>query len=404
MKGWDGATRKSRDTAIVCGSNKNSVPRVLKPSDIRRRVEDVLMHVLAGALLLAFPDGTVRDTARFVMKASATGGSLTSARRHARNGHSRRQMARVVEALEQGRLQRLITHSLRKQASPFIPEGRCTVAVDIHLVPYYGRRECTGQLITSKARQGTDRFHGYSTIYAAVSNRRITFGMRAVRGKKMLPLLRKHLDDARACNVRIGTLLLDREFYSMDVITFLRSRRIPFIMPVRAGRKMAAGWNSGMHSFTTVHALKSGVESIDLRVQVAKRREHRRIRSYYFAVYRVCTSPRQTMQLYRRRFGIESSYRIAETARARTSSRETAVRLLNMFVAVLIENEWVIAKMLYASNRHRGSPVVFDELIRFRQLLLMIVCSINKIYGESQIVENRGPPPSEISRLLGVPS
>ena len=144
MKGWDGATRKSRDTAIVCGSNKNSVPRVLKPSDIRRRVEDVLMHVLAGALLLAFPDSTVRDTARFVMKASATGGSLTSARRHARNGHSRRQMARVVEALEQGRLQRLITHSLRKQASPFIPEGRCTVAVDIHLVPYYGRRECTG--------------------------------------------------------------------------------------------------------------------------------------------------------------------------------------------------------------------------------------------------------------------
>ena len=105
----------------------------------------------------------------------------------------------------------------------------------------------------------------------------------------------------------------------------------------------------------------------------------------------------------RRRFGIESSYRIAETARAMTSSRETAARLLNMFVAVLIENEWVIAKMLYASNRHRGSPAVFDELIRFRHLLLMIVCSINKIYGESQIVENRGPPPSEISILPGVP-
>ena len=283
---------------------------------------------------------------------------------------------------------------------PFIPEGRCTVAVDTHLVPYYGKRDCTGQLITSRARQGTDRFHGYSTIYAVVRNRRITFGKRAVRGKKMLPLLRKHLDDARACNVRIGTLLLDREFYSLDVITFLRSRRIPFIMPVRAGRKMAAGWNRGRHSFTTAHTLKSGVESIDLRVQVAKRREHSRIRSYYFTVYRVCTSPRQTMQLYRHRFGIESSYRIAEMARARTSSRETAVRLLNMFVAVLIENEWVIAKMLYASDRHRGSPVVFDELIRFRQLLLMIVCSINKIYGESRIVENRGPPPSETLRLL----
>ena len=113
-----------------------------------------------------------------------------------------------------------------------------------------------------------------------------------------LSLLRKHLDDARACNVHIGTLLLDGEFYSLDVITFLRSRRTPFIMPVGAGRKMAAGWNSGIHSFTTVHTLKSGVESIDLRVQVAKRREHSRIRSCCFSVCRVCTSPRQTMQLY----------------------------------------------------------------------------------------------------------
>lgn len=73
----DGATRKSRDTALVCRSNKNAVPRVLKHSDIRRRAEVVLMHVLAGALLPAFPDGTLRDAARFVMKAYATGGSLT---------------------------------------------------------------------------------------------------------------------------------------------------------------------------------------------------------------------------------------------------------------------------------------------------------------------------------------
>ena len=58
--------------------------------------------------------------------------------------------------------------------------------------------------------------------------------------------------------------------------------------------------------------------------------------------------------------------------------------------------------MLYASGRLRGSLVVSDELIRFRHLLLMIVCSINKIYGESHIVENRGPPPTEALRLLDV--
>ncbi len=361
---------------------------------MRRHVEQTLMHVLVGALLLAFPESTVRDTARFVMKASVTRGSLTSARRYAKRGHSRRQMARVVEALEQGKLQRLITHTLRKQAMPFIPDRKCTVAIDLHLVPYYGKRERTSQLVTTKARDGTNHFHGYSTMYLVRKNRRLTFGMRAARDGKMLPLLKKHLGDATACNVRIGMLLLDREFYSLDVITFLKGQHIPFIMPVRTGRRMAGGWNRGRRSFTTAHTLHSGKgKSVDITVQVAKRMEKGRVKSYFFAIYHVSTSPKQTMQTYRHRFGIESSYRVAETARPRTTSHNTAIRLLNMFVAVLMENEWVIVKLLYASERHRGCPAVDEELIRFKRLLGMVERALNHISGEKEVLENKKPPP-----------
>lgn len=364
-------------------------------------VEETLMHVLAGALLLAFPSSTVRDTARFVMKASATRGSLTSARRYARHGHSRRQMARVVEALEQGKLQRLITCTLRKQAMPFIPDRKCTVAIDLHLVPYYGNKNRTGQLVTTKARDGTNRFHGYSTMYLVRKNRRLTFGMRAVRTGRMLPLLKKHLGDAAACNVHIGMLLLDREFYCHEVITFLKSRRMPFIMPVRTGRRMAGGWNRGKRSFTTVHTLHSGKgESVDMTVQVAKRMEKGKMKSYFFAIYRVGTSPKQSMQTYRHRFGIESSYRVAETTRPRTTSHNTAIRLLNMFVAVLMENEWVIVKLLYASERHRGCLAVDEELIRFKRLLTMVERALNHIYGEKEALENRKPPPTEVTHFL----
>ena len=79
-----------------------------------------------------------------------------------------------------------------------------------------------------------------------------------------------------------------------------------------------------------------------------------------------------------------------------------AVRLLNMSVTALIENEWVIAKIFYASNRHRGSLVVFGKSILFRNRLLMTVCSINKIYRESQILENSGSSPTETMRLLQI--
>jgi len=401
MKKRDGRSRKTPKGKGVPVDKKNSVEiRRLRPCEIRKRVEDVLIHIILGSLVTAFPDGTVRDTARFLMKASATHGSLTSSRRYSKRGYSRRQMARVVEALEQGRLQRLITHTLRKQAMPFIPEEKCTVAIDLHLVPYYGRKNRTEQLVTTKARDGTNHFHGYSTIYCVKKNRRLTFGMRAVRVNRMLPLLKKHLADASACNVRIGMMLLDREFYCVDVITFLKNERIPFIMPVKTGRRMAGGWCHGKRSFTTAHTLHSGDKSVDVTVHVAKRMEKERVKSYFFAVYRVNTSPKQTMWIYRHRFGIESSYRITEIARPRTTSHSTSIRLLNMFVAVLIENEWVVVKLLYASERHRGGPAVDEELIRFTHLLKMVERAVNRICGEKEVLENKKPPPTEMLKHL----
>ena len=111
MKGCDGATRKSRDTAIVCRSNKNSVTRVLKHSDIKEACRGCA-HARPGRSAAAGISGQHRQGYREVRdEGFGDGRRPASARRHARNGHSRRQMARVVEALEQGRLQRLITRS-----------------------------------------------------------------------------------------------------------------------------------------------------------------------------------------------------------------------------------------------------------------------------------------------------
>src|SRR5215475_15834548 len=44
---------------------------------------------------------------------------------------------------------------------------------------------------------------------------------------------------------------------------------------------------------------------------------------------------------YRRRFGIASSYRQSHQARIRTSSRQPALRLLCMGVALVLRNVWV---------------------------------------------------------------
>ena len=115
--------------------------------------------------------------------------------RYARNGYSSRYMARVTEMLEQVRLQRLITYVLRGHSMLFMPKGRCAVAMGVHLDLYYGSRERARHLITSKARDGANHYHGYFTICAAVEDCHITSSTREVSGKDMFAILMKHQAD-----------------------------------------------------------------------------------------------------------------------------------------------------------------------------------------------------------------
>jgi putative transposase len=80
---------------------------------------------------------------------------------------------------------------------------------------------------------------------------------------------------------------------------------------------------------------------------------------------------------YRGRFGIETSYRVFHQVRARTTSREPALRLLLLTIAGLLSNLWVFAKALLVgrtARRHRRSARQWLDamlrLDRWRDLLL----------------------------------
>ena len=73
--------------------------------------------------------------------------------------------------------------------------------------------------------------------------RRFTIALTPVcRGESMENVLRRLLHQARAEGVKSRLLLLDRGFYSVAVIGYLKSARVAFLMPViRRGRKPTGG-------------------------------------------------------------------------------------------------------------------------------------------------------------------
>jgi putative transposase len=61
---------------------------------------------------------------------------------------------------------------------------------------------------------------------------------------------------------------------------------------------------------------------------------------------------------YRRRFGIETGYRLMEAVRARTTSLNPALRFLLIGVALLIVNMWIRLHWLYLRLPERIATLV----------------------------------------------
>ena len=239
---------------------------------------------------------------------------------------------------------------------------RCDLAIDLVLVPYHGEPAHDPEEIKrSVAHEGTTHFHCYATAYMIYQDQRLTLSMTFVRKSdtmvKILGRLFKRLD---VLKIRIKKAYLDKGFYSIAVIRFLKARDLPFIIPAVTRRNGGVGkLFVGRASYTTAYTLRNqtlGTETVDLALtRKYSKGRYRRKRSKWFAyvTYRVRTHPLQIFQFYRRRFGIESSYRQMKRVRARTSSTDPALRLLFVGVAFLLLNLWVVLKRRMACDVHR---------------------------------------------------
>jgi Transposase DDE domain len=293
--------------------------------------------------------------------------------------------------------------SLNDLLARLIPTGLgkrgCRVAVDLVALPYHGTVDDAhhGEVCRSKAKGGTTHFFTYATAYAVVRGRRYTLAMCRVRAKQSMDhVLRTLLARLVTLGIRIKLLLLDRGFYSVRVIQDLIACEIPFIMPaVKRGKKpTTAGGPTGTYALAaeqksrwTTYTLKSAKEgqvAFALAVVCHNTRGHRgrhQREALLYATWDVTHRPLSWMRAtYRRRFGIESSYRQAHQARIRTSTRKPALRLLFMGVALVLRNVWVWLHAEVMAQPQRGARQLRPQSLRFARLLMWLLIEVARHY------------------------
>jgi hypothetical protein len=288
-------------------------------------------------------------------------------------------------------LQRRLNRALQGNLPNTVRRRRQPLAIDLTLIPYHGQHlHHLDEIYRSQAKSGTTHFHAYATAYVIRTGLRFTVGLTAVRrGEAMTEVIRRLLAQAAKAAVRPRYLLLDRGFYSVDVIRYLQAGRRAFLMPVpRRGRKSThpkgpsgtqifAAWKtSGWGQYTVTNAQKRKATfavCVKCRNRKGERGRHgREALVYAYGGGLRPSSYRWVQETYRSRFGIETSYRQLNQARIRTCTRDPLLRLLYVGIALVLRNVWVWFHWERVAQRHGNGRRLDLNRLTFRHLLLCL--------------------------------
>jgi hypothetical protein len=288
-------------------------------------------------------------------------------------------------------LQRRINRALQGDLPPGLRRRRQPMAIDLTLIPYHGKplRDLS-EIFRSQAKSGTTHFHAYGTAYVIQRGRRFTLALTTVqRGEALQKVIQRLLNQAARAAVRPRYLLLDRGFYSVDVIRYLQAARRPFLMPLPLrGRKAdhargpggsrifqyyrRSGWSK--YTLTNDKGRKATVKvCVKCRNLRGERGRHgRQALVYAFGAGLQPGSYAWVKETYRKRFGIETSYRQLHQARIRTCTRDPLLRLLYVGVALILRNVWVWLHWQVLAKRCRGGRQIDLGPLSFRKMLVWL--------------------------------
>jgi putative transposase len=296
-------------------------------------------------------------------------------------------------------LQRRINRALVGDLPKALRRRRQPFAIDLVLIPYHGQPlHDPAEIYRSQPKHGTSHFHAYATAYVVRHGQRFTLGLTAVRRSEPLAeVVQRLLRLAAKSGVKPRYLLLDRGFYSVDVIRYLQAGRYPFLMPVvcrgrkpehpqgPSGTRVFLTWKrSGWGSYTLTNAQKRKATvaiCVKCRNYRGQWQRHGRQRLVYAYWGLQPSSYRWVHQTYRLRFGIESSYRQLHQARIRTCTRDPLLRLLFVGVALILRNIWVWLHWAVLAHPRRGGRRLDLHQLPFRAMLSWLRHLVEMVLG-----------------------
>ena len=319
--------------------------------------------------------------------------------REAPSGNRLREV--LVEALpDRAGVQCALNRIFHQQLHPSLLKGKraYNIAIDLTLIPYHGQPyQDKKEIVRGAPKSGTTHFHGYATVSIVHDHRRFVVALRFVEyGEEMADIVRWLIKRIKALKIRLRRVFLDKGFCSKPVFKVLDQHKLSRVVPIpvrgKSGGVRCLFQGTSRKTTYTFHSLKYGAYTVQAVVtkRYSKGRYGRHSSKWFaYAVAGLPAGipPAQVFELYRQRFGIESSYRQMNQVRARTSTRNPVIRLLLVGLAFVIFNLYITLRQSLSSalKQPLKSPKRF--WLSLRSLALMLARAIERLWGIEEVLQ-----------------
>lgn len=284
-----------------------------------------------------------------------------------------------------------------------MPRGGLEIAIDYHDEPFYGKSaELSSYAVRDRARRGTTHFYRIASAYVIWRQVRLTLAVSYVLPEhETLAVVKTLLQRVNRLDFQASVLYLDKGFCCGEVIQYLQQEEQAAILacPIRGNAGGTKALCQGPKSYRTTYTFTDGttVEMV-MVATLPKRRGGKRGRKWlaYVVIGLSDWTPKQVKRAYRRRFGIECSYRQLRRLRIITNSRNPAFRFFVLGFAVLLVTIWAHLRWLFCRVRGRGQARIDETRLRLHQFVCMLRRAVEHIYGVLMLIETHLPPQSVI--------
>ncbi len=254
---------------------------------------------------------------------------------------------------------------------------KAIIAIDLTDELYYGEKG--KHVLKTKPRRGTHKAFRFLICSIVSKHGKFPIYVHIMReDEKLYEALKNAIRNAKRI-VNIGTILLDRGFFSVKMLKMLRGMRYPFIMAVPATSKLKEMFEKVKKKVFrhTFRSKRYGTFTATIVVRVDEKKE-----PVFYAVYseEMVRKPSDVHYAYRKRWRVEINNKMVKLHMAKTSSPDPRVRLFLFGFSCLVYSIWLASrfKMNKSALSRIGIPLtnnyysVWSLTVAFQSIIALL--------------------------------